>query len=54
MKEKPSRLTSSDYENLERSYISREIADQAGISDVLISISHCRSFATATAIAVGR
>jgi len=32
----------------------REIAQQAGICDVLISISHCRSFATATAIAVGR
>ena len=32
----------------------REIAAQAGICDVLISISHCRAFATATAIAVGR
>ena len=32
----------------------REIAQQAGICDVLISISHCRSFATATAVAVGR
>jgi len=32
----------------------REIAEQVGICDVLISISHCRSFATATAIAVGR
>ncbi len=32
----------------------REIAEQAGISDILISISHCRAFATATAIAVGR
>ena len=32
----------------------REIAAQAGICDVLISISHCRTFATATAIAVGR
>lgn len=32
----------------------REIAAQAGICDVLISISHCRSFATATAIAVGK
>ncbi len=31
----------------------REIAEQAGICDVLISISHCRTFATATAIAVG-
>src|SRR5580765_355114 len=32
----------------------REIAEQAGICDVLISISHCRTFATATAIAVGK
>lgn len=32
----------------------REIAQQAGIAEVLISISHCRTFATATAIAVGR
>lgn len=32
----------------------REIAEQAGIANVLISISHCRTFATATAIAVGR
>ncbi len=32
----------------------REIAEQAGICDILISISHCRTFATATAIAVGR
>jgi len=32
----------------------REIAQQAGICEVLISISHCRSFATATAIAVGK
>jgi holo-[acyl-carrier protein] synthase len=31
----------------------REIATQAGISDVLISVSHCRAYATATAIAVG-
>ena len=34
--------------------VAREIAEQVGICDVLISISHCRSFATATAIAVGR
>jgi holo-[acyl-carrier protein] synthase len=32
----------------------REVAEQAGICDVLISISHCRTFATATAIAVGK
>ncbi|MBS0267076.1 MAG: holo-ACP synthase [Planctomycetes bacterium] len=32
----------------------REIAEQAGICEVLITISHCRSYATATAIAVGR
>ncbi len=32
----------------------REIAEQAGIGSVLISISHCRTYATATAIAVGR
>ena len=32
----------------------REVAEQAGICDVLISISHCRAFATATAIAVGK
>jgi len=32
----------------------REVAEQAGICEVLISISHCRTFATATAIAVGK
>lgn len=32
----------------------REVAEQSGISEVLISISHCRAYATATAIAVGR
>jgi holo-[acyl-carrier protein] synthase len=32
----------------------REVAEHAGICDVLISISHCRAFATATAIAVGK
>jgi holo-[acyl-carrier protein] synthase len=32
----------------------REVADQAGICDILITISHCRTYATATAIAVGR
>lgn len=31
----------------------REIADQLGIGEVMISISHCRAYATATAIAVG-
>jgi len=31
----------------------REICDELGITDMLISISHCRSHATATAIAVG-
>jgi holo-[acyl-carrier protein] synthase len=31
----------------------REIARQAGISEVLITISHCRAYATATAVAVG-
>jgi holo-[acyl-carrier protein] synthase len=30
----------------------REVARQAGICDVLITISHCRAYATATAIAV--
>lgn len=30
----------------------REFARQAGIGDVLITISHCRAYATATAIAV--
>jgi holo-[acyl-carrier protein] synthase len=28
-------------------------ADELGIADVLISISHCKSYATATAVAVG-
>ncbi len=30
----------------------QEIAERQGIGDILISISHCRSYATATAIAV--
>lgn len=30
----------------------REIADQLGIRDILITISHCRAYATATAVAV--
>jgi holo-[acyl-carrier protein] synthase len=32
----------------------REIALERGIGDILISISHCRTYATAYAIAVGR
>ena len=32
----------------------REFADKMGISDILITISHCRAYATATAIALGR
>jgi holo-[acyl-carrier protein] synthase len=31
----------------------KEICDELGIADIMISISHCRSHATATAIAVG-
>jgi holo-[acyl-carrier protein] synthase len=31
----------------------REVADHLGISEVLVSISHCRSHATAFAVAVG-
>lgn len=31
-----------------------ERAEQMGITEVLITISHCRAYATATAIAVGR
>lgn len=31
----------------------REFARQLGISDILITISHCRAYATATAIAIG-
>ena len=31
----------------------KEVAAQLGITDVLVTISHCRSHATATAIAVG-
>ena len=33
--------------------VGREVCDEMGITDILISISHCRSHATATAIAVG-
>lgn len=32
----------------------KEIARQQGVVQVLLSISHCRTYATATAIAVGR
>jgi holo-[acyl-carrier protein] synthase len=32
----------------------RDVVEQLGIADVLISISHCRSHATAFAIAIGR
>ena len=32
----------------------REVCEQRGIAEMLISISHCRSHATATAIALGR
>jgi len=31
----------------------KELAEQAGIAGFLLSISHCRSHATATAVAVG-
>lgn len=30
----------------------RETADRVGVSDVLITISHCRAYATATAVAL--
>ncbi len=33
--------------------VAKEICEELGITDVLISLSHCRSHATATAIAVG-
>jgi holo-[acyl-carrier protein] synthase len=32
----------------------RELADQQGIGEVLISVSHCREYATATAIGIGK
>jgi holo-[acyl-carrier protein] synthase len=32
----------------------KEIARQRGIGDILVSISHCRTYATAYAMAVGR
>ena len=31
----------------------REMAEQLGIRDILITISHCRAYATATAVALG-
>ena len=31
----------------------REVIEQQGIGDILISISHCRAYATAYAIAIG-
>lgn len=31
----------------------REMANQLGICDILITISHCRAYATATAVALG-
>jgi holo-[acyl-carrier protein] synthase len=31
----------------------RDVADQLGIREILITISHCRAYATATAVAVG-
>ena len=31
----------------------KELSERAGISDYLLSISHCRSHATAAAVAVG-
>ena len=33
--------------------VAKEICDELGIAEVLISLSHCRSHATATAIALG-
>ena len=32
----------------------REIARQRGIGEILVSISHCRTYATASALALGR
>lgn len=32
----------------------REMAEQLGIGEILITISHCRAYATATAIALGK
>ena len=32
----------------------REVIEELGVADILITISHCRTFATAYAIAVGK
>jgi holo-[acyl-carrier protein] synthase len=32
----------------------REIAKERGIGDILVSIAHCRTYATASALALGR
>ena len=32
----------------------KEVVEQLGIADIFVTISHCRSHATATAIAVGK
>jgi holo-[acyl-carrier protein] synthase len=32
----------------------KDVVEQLGITDILVTISHCRSHATATAIAVGK
>lgn len=32
----------------------KELVEQLGVTDILVSISHCRTYATATAIAIGK
>lgn len=32
----------------------KEIVERLGVADILVSISHCRAYATATAIAIGK
>jgi holo-[acyl-carrier protein] synthase len=32
----------------------RDVAHERGIAEVLVSISHCRTYATAYAMAIGR
>jgi holo-[acyl-carrier protein] synthase len=32
----------------------KELVERLGVSDILLSISHCRTYATATAITLGR
>jgi holo-[acyl-carrier protein] synthase len=32
----------------------KEVVEQLGVSDILVSISHCRAYATATAIALSK